>query len=56
MRFLLTFGRLVLFDVTMFQIQETHEDPDVVVVHHYNEDDEDKPDGPTDFFGKPGSN
>jgi hypothetical protein len=56
MRFVLTIGRMTLFDFTLFRIEEVTpmDDPDVVVVHHYNdgEDDEDKPDGP-DLFGKP---
>jgi hypothetical protein len=53
MRFVLTFGRLTLFDFTLFQIKELENDPDVVVVHHYNDgEDEDKTDGPGDLFGK----
>jgi hypothetical protein len=58
MRFVLTMGRMTLFDFTLFQIQDDItqiDNPDVVVVHHYNDPDddgEDKPDGPTDFFGK----
>lgn len=53
MRFLLTFGRLTLFDFTLFRIDDPHDDSDVVVVHHYQDDeDEEKPDGPDLFGGK----
>lgn len=55
MRFLFTLGRMTVFDFTLFRIEEVTGDPDVVVVHHYNEgDEEDKPDGPGDLFGGKG--
>lgn len=52
MRFIFTIGRVTIFDFTLFHIGELEDKPDVVVVHHYD-DDEDKPepDGP-DLFGK----
>lgn len=49
MRFVWTIGRLTLFDFTLFRIDEVEGEPDVVVVHHYN-DEEEKPDEP-DMFG-----
>lgn len=49
MRFVWTIGRLTIFDFTLFKVDEPSENADVVVVHHYN-DDEEKPDGP-DLFG-----
>ena len=53
MRFVLTIGRMTLFHISLFEIQEPFTDPDadVVVVHHHYEDDEDKDDGPSDMFG-----
>lgn len=50
MRFVWTIGRLTLFDFTLFRIDEPNEEPDVVVVHHYN-DEEDKPNDEPDMFG-----
>jgi hypothetical protein len=51
MRFLLTIGRLTIFDFRLFEIDDAEQqEPDVIVVHHHEEDDES--DGPGDIFGK----
>jgi hypothetical protein len=53
MRFLLTLGRVTVFDFTLFRIDEPIPQPDVVVVHHHNDEDgNDETDGPGDIFGK----
>lgn len=49
MRFIFTMGRVTIINITLFEVAEKIEDPDVVVVHHFN-DDEDKPE-PGDLFG-----
>jgi hypothetical protein len=52
MRFTLVLGRFTVFDFTLFQINDPPDNPDVVVVHHYNDgDEEEKPD---DMFGSRG--
>lgn len=51
MRFLLTIGRVTIFDFTLFRIDEETE-PDVIVVHHHEDDDDDNNDGSGDIFGK----
>lgn len=50
MRFLLTIGRVTIFDFTLFRIDDETitEEPDVIVVHHHDPDD----DEPGDIFGK----
>lgn len=50
MMFLFTIGRVTVFHVTLFEIADKIEDPDIVVVHHYK-DDEDEEKGPGDLFG-----
>lgn len=52
MRFVWTIGRLTLIDFSFFRIEDTEEDPDVVVVHHYNNEGDDENDGPDLFGGK----
>jgi hypothetical protein len=57
MRLVFTLGRMTVFDFTLFDINDgVTNDPDVVVVHHYNDDeDEDHTnDGPDDLFGGKG--
>jgi hypothetical protein len=50
MRFLFTMGRLTVFDFKLFEIDVTADvDPDVIVVHHHEEDETE---GPEDLFGK----
>jgi hypothetical protein len=51
MRFVLTIGRLTMFDFTLFEIKDRLADPDVVVVHHYDGSEDESPDGPRDMFG-----
>lgn len=51
MRFLLTMGRVTIFDFTLFRIEEPPKEPDVIVVHHHEEGD-DENEGPGDIFGK----
>lgn len=46
MRFTLVIGRLTIFDFTLFEIKDPNEDPDVIVVHHH----EDEGDSPNDLF------
>ena len=48
MRFRLNFGRLVIFDFTLFEIRE--HDEEMIIVEHRDADD-DRNDGP-DLFGK----
>lgn len=49
MRFLLTMGRMTIFDFRLFEIDDqSTEEPDVIVVHHHEDDEEDGP----DMFGK----
>lgn len=51
MRFTFTIGRMVLFDINLFQFTiDEGDQPDVVVVHHYK-DEEEKPEEPGDLFG-----
>lgn len=51
MRFLLTIGRVTIFDFTLFRIDDGTENPDVIVVHHHEDEGNDENDGP-DLFGK----
>jgi hypothetical protein len=47
-------GRLVVFDFKLFEIEdnELSEQPDVIVVHHHEGEDES---GPDDIFGGKGN-
>jgi hypothetical protein len=52
MRIRWTVGPIVLFDITVFDVERQEDKPDVVVVHHYQDDeDEEKKNDPGDMFG-----
>ena len=56
MRIVWTIGRMTVFDFTLFDINDgVASDPDVVVVHHFNDTDDENEDkeGPNDdLFGR----
>jgi hypothetical protein len=45
-------GRLTIFDFKLFEIDDPTPDPDVIVVHHTEGDENDENDGPGDIFGR----
>jgi hypothetical protein len=49
MRLTLAFGRLIVIDFTLLEINDPDDKPDTVVIHHFNDDD--TKDDPGDLFG-----